>query len=144
MRKEIWFDMDGTIADLYGVEKWLEYLMKGQTKPYRVARPLVDMRTLAKELKRLQAKGYKIGIISWLAKCEDAEYDKKVTLAKLKWLKVHIGSVEFDEIHIVPYGTPKQTIGKGILFDDEIQNREQWIGKAFDVDHIIDTLKAIA
>lgn len=144
MRKEIWFDMDGTIADLYGVDKWLEYLIKGQTKPYRVAKPMVNMRTLARELKRLQAIGWKIGIVSWLAKGSNTDYNEKVAVAKRKWLKVHIGSVEFDEIHIVPYGTPKQTIGKGILFDDEIQNREQWIGKAFDVDHIIDTLKAIA
>lgn len=144
MRKEIWFDMDGTIADLYGVEKWLEYLMKGQTKPYRVAKPLVDMRVFGKELKRLQAKGYKIGIISWLAKCDDKIYDEKVTIAKLKWLKVHLGSVQFDEIQIVPYGTPKQTIGKGILFDDEERNRKTWKGQAFDVHHIIETLKGIA
>ena len=26
MKKEIWLDMDGTIADLYGVENWLEYI----------------------------------------------------------------------------------------------------------------------
>ena len=27
------FDMDGTIADLYGVENWLEYLIAGDTFP---------------------------------------------------------------------------------------------------------------
>ena len=25
---KIWFDMDGTIADLYGVENWLEMLIR--------------------------------------------------------------------------------------------------------------------
>lgn len=24
---KIWFDMDGTIADFYGVENWLDYLL---------------------------------------------------------------------------------------------------------------------
>ena len=28
MMKAIYFDMDGTIADLYGVENWLEYFTK--------------------------------------------------------------------------------------------------------------------
>jgi hypothetical protein len=29
-------------------------------------------------------------------------------------------------VEIVAYGTPKQTIGKGILFDDEEPNRTAW------------------
>ena len=40
MTKAIYFDMDGTIADLYGVENWLDYLVAEQTKPYREAKPL--------------------------------------------------------------------------------------------------------
>ena len=28
MRKEIWFDMDGTLADLYGVEGWKNFKTK--------------------------------------------------------------------------------------------------------------------
>ena len=29
----IWFDMDGTIADLYGVEGWLEMLIAKDETP---------------------------------------------------------------------------------------------------------------
>lgn len=31
IEKTINFDMDGTIADLYGVENWLEYLQAGDS-----------------------------------------------------------------------------------------------------------------
>ena len=42
MKKEIWFDMDGTIADLYGVENWLEMLIAEDPTPYAVAKPLLQ------------------------------------------------------------------------------------------------------
>lgn len=144
MKKEIWFDMDGTIANFYGVEGWLEYIKREQTKPYREAKPLINMKHLAKELNRLQKLGYTIGIISWLAKGSTENYDKKVEKAKKNWLKSHLGSVKFDKINIVKYGTPKENFGKGILFDDEELNRKNWKEKAFDEKNIIEILRAIA
>ena len=144
MTKAIWFDMDGTIANLYGVDKWLEYILKEQTKPYREAKPLVNMRTLGKELNRIQKLGYTVGIITWLAKGATEEYNKKVAKAKAEWLKKHLGSVKFDKINIVKYGTPKENFGKGILFDDEELNRKNWAGKAYDEKNIIKILKTIA
>lgn len=146
MAKTIWFDMDGTIADLYGVEGWLDMLIAKDALPYEIAKPLLRLSSLARVLNRLQKKGYKIGIISWLAKNSNEEYDKAVTSAKEKWLRNHLASVVFDEINIVAYGTPKQTFAKSendILFDDEKQNRDSWTGKAFDVNEIIEILKGM-
>lgn len=146
MTTTIFFDMDGTIADLYGVENWLDYLIASDALPYEIARPLIRLNALARILNRLQKQGYKIGIISWLAKNSDTAYDEKVTKAKKEWLKKHLASVNFDEIHIVDYGTPKQTFAKtddDILFDDEERNRKDWTGKAFDVNEIIKILKGI-
>lgn len=146
MYKAIYFDMDGTIADLYGVDGWLESLMAKQTKPYREAKPLVNMRKLAYMLNFLQLMGYHVGIVSWLSKSGTAEYDKKVTEAKLNWLKNHLGSVQFDEIKIIPYGTPKATavdFPSGLLFDDEAPNRENWLGKAENVTNILEILSAL-
>lgn len=146
MAKTIWFDMDGTIADLYGVEGWLDMLIAKDALPYEIAKPLLRLSSLARVLNRLQKKGYKIGIISWLAKNSNEEYDKAVTSAKEKWLRNHLASVIFDEINIVAYGTPKQTFAKSendILFDDEKQNRDSWTGKAFDVNDIIEILKGM-
>lgn len=137
----IYFDMDGTIANLYGVEGWLNDLMSGNVRPYAEAEALLDFSEFTKIIHLLQARGYKIGIISWLAKCDDKEYHKAVAATKKAWLKKLLPAVVFDEIHIVKYGTPKSTCGNGILFDDEEPNRKEWKGIAFDVDNIIETLK---
>ena len=40
------FDMDGTIANLYGVENWLEMLMAEDETPYAIAKPLVNLSLL--------------------------------------------------------------------------------------------------
>lgn len=141
----VYFDMDGTIADLYSVPNWLPLLRAYDPKPYAEAKPLVNLNSLARILNRLQRQGFRIGIISWLSKTSTPEYDAKVTAAKEKWLAKHLSSVDFDEIHIVPHGTPKQNFATAndILFDDEAKNRENWIGKAFDVDSIIEILKGM-
>jgi len=144
MVKEIWFDMDGTIANLYGVEGWLDMLIAKDATPYKVAAPMVRMATLARLLNRLQRQGYKIGVISWLSKTSTPEYDKAVTKAKRAWLAKHLKSVKFDRIDIVKYGTPKQKGRNGILFDDEKPNRENWNGTAYNVDNIIEVLKGLA
>lgn len=145
MTTTIYFDMDGTIADLYSVPNWLPLLRAYDPKPYAEAKPLVNLNSLARILNRLQRQGFRIGIISWLSKTSTPEYDAKVTAAKEKWLAKHLSSVDFDEIHIVPHGTPKQNFAtvNDILFDDEVKNRENWIGKAFDVDSIIEILKGM-
>ena len=146
MTTTIFFDMDGTIADLYGVENWLDYLIASDALPYEIAKPLIRLNALARILNRLQKQGYKVGVISWLAKNSNTAYDEKVTRAKKEWLKKHLASVNFDEIHIVKYGTPKQTFAKtenDILFDDEEKNRNSWTGKAFDVNEIIEILKGM-
>lgn len=141
MNREINFDLDGTLADLYGVDNWLDYLVNKDTTPYEIAKPLVNLSSLARVLNRLQRNGYRVCVISWLAKNSTKEYDKAATLAKLGWLAKHLPSVKWDEINIVAYGTPKQTLGCGILFDDEEPNRTAWNGVAYDVNNIIEILK---
>jgi len=140
------FDMDGTIASLYGVEGWLEYLENEDTTPYEIAKPLLRFSTLARKLNTLQKNGYKIGIISWLSKSGSPEYNEEVALAKMEWLTAHLPSVKWDKITIVPYGTPKRNYCEtslDILFDDELKNRETWTGKAFDVDNILGILNTL-
>ena len=147
MTKAIYFDMDGTIANFYGVNGWLDYLKAEDATPYAAAAPLLRLSTLARVLNQLQRNGYKIGIVSWLAKNSTAEFDEKVTTTKIQWLKAHLKSVHFDEIHIVKYGTPKEEVvnfPNGILFDDETPNRNNWKGNAYDESQIMEVLKAIA
>lgn len=141
--RKINFDMDGTIANLYGVEGWLESLMNKDVTPYIEAKPLVNLSALARVLNRLQRQGYEICVISWLAKIDDDAYNKAIADVKVAWLTKHLPSVRWDKITIVPYGTPKSTCGDGILFDDEEPNRKEWVGTAYDVDNIIEVLKKL-
>lgn len=141
------FDMDGTLVNLYGVENWLSMLQNEDTTPYEVARPLVDFRVLARLLNKLVAQGATINIISWTSKSGSPAYNAAVAKVKRDYLKRHLPSVNFSNIFIVPYGTPKYTLAKGILFDDEDRNRSDWRKHngtySFDETDIINTLKAL-
>ena len=141
---KIWFDMDGTIADLYGVENWLDYLMASDTTPYLAAKPLVNLSILARYLKRAQKVGHEIGIISWTSKGGTDLYNGEVALAKMVWLYKHLPSVTWDNIKIVAYGTNKyEACGDGILFDDEAHNREAWKDEAYTPEKILEVLKKV-
>ena len=144
MRKAIYLDMDGTIANLYSVEDWLPKLRAFDSTPYLEAEPLVRMATLARLLNALQQRGDHIAIVSWLSKESNPEYDEAVTVAKMTWLRAHLPSVQFDEVVIVAYGTPKSEVvayPDGILFDDESRNRCEWVGEAFDPEHLLEDLR---
>lgn len=141
---KICFDMDGTIADLYGVDGWLNYLIAEDIRPYKEAKPIVNMNVLARRLNALQRAGHEIGIISWTSKNGSAQYNARVNEIKRAWLHKHLASVRFDFIEIVPYGFCKNNFAKNIndvLFDDEENNRENWSGKAYDVKNILEILK---
>jgi len=142
----IFFDMDGTIANLYGYENWLTELRAENPRPYKIAKPLVNFAHFAKILKKLQKNGYNIGIISWGSKNASDSYDKMVHTTKVKWLKKHLPSVTFNEIHIAHYGTPKSTFAHSvndILFDDELNNRLEWRGKAYDEKNLLAVLRSL-
>lgn len=126
MKKWIWFDMDGTIADFYGVPTWKEDIESFNSRPYEVCTPLLNMSLLARLLNKLQSGGYCIGVISWSSKTATAEFDKAVEIAKKNWLGTHLASVRFDSIEVVRYGTPKHEGRNGILFDDNAEVRNDW------------------
>lgn len=148
MAKAIYFDMDGTLANLYGVEDWLTKLRTCDASPYAEAPVMLNMQALAHRLNKLQQNGYTIGIISWLSKDSTPEYDAMVAAEKLAWLEKHLHSVEWNEVHIIAYGKRKSKLAQvkgGYLFDDNENVRREWIknnpeGWAFDVDNILEIL----
>ena len=144
--RTIWWDMDGTIANLYAVENWLPKLRAEDPTPYTEAEVMWNMSQLARLMNNVQKLGYKLGIISWTSKGGSASYNKAVAEAKASWLKLHLASVNFDYVTIVSYGTPKSLVMEtedDILFDDEEQNRDNWLGEAYEPDMMIKVLKAL-
>lgn len=145
MTKMLVFDMDGTIANLYGVEGWLEMLRDYNPEPYRNAEPMYKMDILRELLLIIKQMGYRIAITSWLSKESTKEYDEAVRQAKLEWLEKY--QFPYDEIHIVKYGTKKSNCTKNkadyqILFDDSEDVRNSWtLGKTVNANENI--LKAL-
>lgn len=125
----IYFDMDGTIADLYGVPNWLDKLHNEDASPYQDAKPLVDMRQLNDLCNQLISLGITIGIISWLSMGSTKEYDKQVRKAKKEWIQKHLPCVQ--EIHLIKYGSTKRKAARyknSILVDDNAKVRKGWNG----------------
>lgn len=146
MTKAIYFDMDGTLADLYSIDNWLPRLRAHDPSPYMEAAPMLRLCSLAKRLNHLQKQGYFLGIISWVSKDPDEAYAEQVAEAKRAWLKKHLPSVKWDEIIITPYGKSKTSVAThpfGILFDDNSAIRADWIGTAYDVDAILANLATL-
>jgi len=129
MNRILVFDMDGTIADFYGVKGWLNDLENESTRPYDLAEPIYEPEILNTILNVLKSKGYKIVITTWLSKDSTKHFDNAVRLAKLRWLE-KVG-FPYDEIHLVKYGTTKANCtrklgGYQILFDDNEKVRKGW------------------
>lgn len=124
--KKLYLDMDGTIANLYAVKNWLEYLMNEDTLPYRKAQLMLNEKQI-KWLNDWVKQGNDIYIISWLSKNGSRRYNKAVRSAKIRWLKKYL-PLPYAKVHIVKYGTPKSRFGAkdGILIDDEERNLIEW------------------
>ena len=144
INKAIVFDMDGTIADLYGVPDWWPAIDKEDVSPFNLAKPMLDMWKLSNELLHLQRQGYLIGVISWLPKNASEKYAKRVECAKRHWLKENLFLYP-DEIKILPYGADKRENAnhEGILFDDEAPNRKAWGERAYTPNEIFTILNSL-
>ena len=141
MNKTLVFDMDGTIANFYGVIGWLDYLKESNPTPYIVAEPLYNMEELRTVLEMLKIFGWRIVVTSWLAKGSSKEFDNEVRQAKLEWLDTF--NFPYDEIHLVKYGTTKANCtrklgGLQILVDDNEKVRNGWsLGKTINANEDI-------
>lgn len=141
---KIWFDMDGTLADFYGVRDWLPAILARDTRPYEIARGIGNLVHIARLLNKARENGHEIGIISWTAKVDDPAYNARVATAKREWLHHHLPSVTWDEIKVVAFGTDKKiATGGGILFDDEEPNRTTWGAGAYEPREIVEVLKGL-
>ena len=150
--KALCFDMDGTIADLYGVENWKALLDAHDASPYINAKPMVNTTELVRLLNKAIANGIEVRIITWLAMNSNAEYDELVRLTKQVWLAQH--NIPYTHFHGVKFGTTKadcvrkeldwQELETAVLFDDNEKVRKGWkVGQAYEPAKIIEILKKV-
>ena len=150
--KKIYFDMDGTVYDLYGMENWLEMLRNEEKGAFTLGNALVNMDELKEVCLRLIAKGYQIGIITWLPMGASLEYCEICTKEKREWAEKNMPYI--SEFYALEYGVPKQyapakRAKEMWLIDDNKEVREMWITekqrKAIDAtENIINALVALA
>jgi hypothetical protein len=135
----IYFDLDGTLYDLYAQPRWHERITTDQDASAYAADALIpDGIQFANCITRLLRAGYRIGVVSWLANHSSVDYSKAVRRVKREWVKKNLP--EATEIHIVKYGTPKHRIVKdktGILVDDNAEIRASWKGLTIDANQNI-------
>lgn len=129
MDKILVFDMDGTLADFYGVDGWLEDLKNEDTRPYEIAKPIYEPEILNAVIDLLKINGWRIVVTTWLSKGGSKEYNDRTREAKKAWL-AEVG-FNYDEIHLVKYGTTKanctrQLGGFQVLVDDNETVRKGW------------------
>lgn len=127
--KQLWFDMDGTVADLYGSEGWLDKLRAEEPGVYDDLRPLYDPEKLRAVCLTLMGQGWQLGIITWLGMGASDEYEERSTEEKKLWRDKYMPYI--TEFHAQRYGTPKQyaparRAGIMILVDDNKDVREMW------------------
>lgn len=126
MDKIVVFDMDGTLADFYGVDGWLEDLRAENTRPYEVAAPLFSMVSLKRQIRQLKALGWVFEVVTWGSKQSTEEFLNRTESAKLNWLKRYGLLDEMANVQVVPYGVPKHQLASGILFDDNQEICSAW------------------
>lgn len=128
MRGLLCFDMDGTVADLYGSSNWLDKLRGEIPGTFKELNPLVDMVRLAEICYDLQDKGWDIAVITWLPMGASPQYEEICTEEKEEWVWNYMPYV--DSFYALPYGTPKQKVipyrRKAVLVDDSLEVRASW------------------
>ena len=126
MKLKILFDLDGTVADLYGRNDWLEKL-RAEVPIYEELEPLVDMIELTAIAERLAEKGVEFGVVTWLSMGASVDYEFVTAMEKFRWCQKYMPYI--SEFEAQPYGTPKQTNYhhcKCILIDDNAEVRQSF------------------
>lgn len=150
MSKKIYFDMDGTVYDLYSVPQWLERLRAEQPRTFLDGEFMFDPDVFSNLIEVLIMHGYTIGIISWLPMQATPEYEEICRAEKIQWINEHMPYV--SEINIASYGTPKQKMIQKrsqtmILIDDNAEVCKMWetnkMRIAYNVDESFSALEAL-
>lgn len=150
MSKKIYFDLDGTLYNLYNISNWLEKLQTEQEGVFIEGNFLVDYNEFLNIISELTKQGYIFGVITWLPMQASPEYEEICRNEKIQWINKYLPFV--TEINITTYGIPKQnSIQKRakemILIDDNIEICKMWQTEkqrtAINIDNIYTVIDAL-
>lgn len=145
---KIFFDLDGTVYDLYNVPEWLSKLRAEKEEVYTEGKALIDLMKLQAICEKLIAHGMEINVISWASKESTQEFFERTSKTKIKWVRTYMPYI--NKIDIIPYGIPKERYAsrarKMVLVDDNKEVRAQWDTKVqrTSIDANEDIIKALA
>lgn len=139
MAKQIWFDMDGTIAELYKVKDWLKYFELQDRDIYSICLPRNKFQEINETIEALAESGWEVGVITWASRTLDPDEPQEdynlIYENKLNWLcKYFPALVLHGHFYCIPYGMDKTEMvhdtGDVIyLVDDNKEVRKQWRSK---------------
>lgn len=131
----IWFDMDGTIAELYKVPGWLEMLRANDWSVYDKCLPRAHFDRINNAIEALIENGWQVGVITWASKgigwhdgCAE------IGDVKFNWLNRFFPALADGKFACLPYGESKAQFllemgdaGEvNYLVDDNKEVREDW------------------
>ena len=106
MTKKIYFDLDGTVYNLYGQKDWLKRLDNEDETVFKTGDFIGDYDEFMTIIHKLFEKGVEFGVITWLPMYATPSFERKCAEVKKDWIYKYLPFV--NEIHIIPYGIPKQ------------------------------------
>ena len=129
MSIKIYFDLDGTVYDLYNVENWLEKLRSEDASVFSEGNFIGDYNRFKTVCEKLVSVGVQFEVITWLPMQASEEYEIECTEVKREWVKKFMPFV--TEFTAQSYGIPKQNAIKKraktmYLLDDNKEVCEMW------------------
>lgn len=133
--KGIFFDLDGTIAELYKVEGWLPKLRNNDWSVYSECAPRHNYQRINAAIEALIANGWQVGVITWASKGIGWNKElQEIAGIKFNWLCKFFPALAGGNFACIPYGYSKadylEEMGDAYkvayLVDDNKEVRQEW------------------
>lgn len=124
---KVYLDLDGTIADLYGKENWLECLRAEKENTFSDLRPMISQDKL---LEIFPQERYDIRILSMTPLGASKAFCEKVVEEKNAWLDEHFPALKKRIYQKYGHNKNVKNSANAILVDDNETIRKSWKGIA--------------
>lgn len=124
---KVYLDMDGTIADLYGKENWLECLRTEKDDAFSDLRPMITQEQL---FNNFPQENYDIRILSMTPLGTSKPFCERVIQEKNAWLDEHFPALKKRIYQKYGHNKNLKACANAILIDDNEAIRKSWKGIA--------------